>query len=154
MAAAGWWRPSPGIINWEYQLASNSEDIQKIPGTKLYIIDMDAAAAVMADLRSGESGVHVVCYFSAGTYEPERADDDLARGIRASDWNGIKGSTLEQWGEQWLDIRSAKAKTIMQKRMDYARQIGCDGIDPDNMDGFDNDPGFPLTKQACGGCKE
>lgn len=30
------------------------------------------------------------------------------------------------------DIRSNKTREIMAKRFDYAKKIGCDGIDPDN----------------------
>jgi hypothetical protein len=33
----------------------------------------------------------------------------------------------------------------MQTRMDLAVTKGCDGIEPDNVDGYTNDPGFPLT---------
>ena len=30
------------------------------------------------------------------------------------------------------DIRSNKTREIMAKRFDYAKKIGCDGVDPDN----------------------
>lgn len=30
------------------------------------------------------------------------------------------------------DIRSNKTREIMGKRFDYAKSIGCDGVDPDN----------------------
>ena len=33
----------------------------------------------------------------------------------------------------------------MEKRLDMAIAKGCDGVDPDNVNGFENDTGFPLT---------
>lgn len=35
----------------------------------------------------------------------------------------------------------------MRARLDMAREKGCDGVDPDNVDGYDNDTGFQLTPQ-------
>ena len=34
----------------------------------------------------------------------------------------------------------------MRGRLDLAVTKGCDGVDPDNMDGFTNATGFPLTQ--------
>ena len=34
--------------------------------------------------------------------------------------------------EKWIDIRSPNVMGIMSKRFDFAKQIGCDGIEPDN----------------------
>jgi hypothetical protein len=34
----------------------------------------------------------------------------------------------------------------MAKRIALAAQNGCDAVDPDNVDGYENNPGFPLTK--------
>ncbi|MFQ5551082.1 MAG: endo alpha-1,4 polygalactosaminidase [Gemmatimonadales bacterium] len=33
----------------------------------------------------------------------------------------------------------------MQARLDLAVQKNCDGVEPDNVDGFTNNTGFPLT---------
>jgi hypothetical protein len=53
---------------------------------------------------------------------------------------------VQGWpGENWLDTRSQAVRDIMQKRMDLAVQKGCDGVEPDNVDGYTNNPGFPLT---------
>jgi hypothetical protein len=35
----------------------------------------------------------------------------------------------------------------MKKRLDLAVDKGCDGVEPDNVDGQSNDTGFPLSKQ-------
>jgi len=56
------------------------------------------------------------------------------------------GRPLDDWpGERWLDIRTENVYSIMKLRLDLAMQKGCDGVEPDNMDGFTNDNGVNLT---------
>jgi hypothetical protein len=85
-------------------------------------------------------GKIVVCYFSAGSYENWRDD--------ASDFpDAILGNTLEGWeDERWLDITAMSLKPIMQARLDHAVSRGCDGVEPDNMDGYLNSSGFDLSE--------
>lgn len=84
-------------------------------------------------------GAHVVCYFSAGSGEDWRPD--YASLPRA----GL-GSGLDGWpGERWLDIRNTAVRAVMAARMDLAVRKGCDGVDPDNVDGYANSTGFPLS---------
>jgi hypothetical protein len=85
-------------------------------------------------------GRKVICYFSAGTYENWRSDADS---FRDSD----KGNNLGDWpGEKWLDTNSANVRKIMQTRLDLAVEKGCDGVDPDNIDAYDNSNGLGLTR--------
>ena len=51
-------------------------------------------------------------------------------------------------GERWLDIRARRVKRVMARRLAFAAEIGCDGVDPDNVNGYAADTGFPLTKQV------
>jgi hypothetical protein len=85
-----------------------------------------------------QDGRIVVCYFSAGSWEEWRED--------ANDFPAAAiGDELDGWpGERWLDVRDATVRSIMQARLDLAEQKGCDGVEPDNVDGYDNDSGFPL----------
>jgi len=56
------------------------------------------------------------------------------------------GNPLDGWaGERWLDTRSANVRAIMKARLQLAADRGCDGVEPDNMDGYANAPGFALT---------
>ena len=56
------------------------------------------------------------------------------------------GNNLDGWeGERWLDIRADSVREIMSARLAEAAAKGCDGVEPDNMDGYLNDPGFDLT---------
>lgn len=84
-------------------------------------------------------GGHAICYFSAGTYENWRAD---AGKFPAS----VLGSSNGWPGEKWLDIRNLSVLgPIMSARMDKCKAAGFDAIDPDNVDGYSNSSGFPLS---------
>ena len=138
----------PRNVTWQYQLSDEGK-ITIIPTVQLYIIDIDTAGGngQLNMLKSKVPGVRVICYFSVGSFENYRVEYDTQRGIKyPQDWSGIIGNDLDGWpGEKWLDIRSSKTRSIMLKRMKYATKIGCDGIDPDNVDGYQTDTGFPLT---------
>jgi len=99
----------------------------------LYNNDAQAIASLQA------AGHKVVCYFSAGSAEDFRAD--YAQ-FTAAD----KGKGLDGWpGEYWLDTRSTNVRNIMLARLDLAKTKGCDAVEPDNVDGYTNSTGFPLT---------
>lgn len=58
------------------------------------------------------------------------------------------GHPMEDWdGERWLDTRSANVHKIMRDRMQLAAAKGCDGVEPDNMDGYQNETGVSLTEK-------
>ena len=107
----------------------------------VYNIDLfDTSAAVISALRS--KGKHVICYFSAGSYENWRPD---IRAFPAS----LLGRNLDGWeGERWLDVRKLDVlMPIMRARMEQAAKKGCHGVDPDNVDGYSNNTGFASQLQ-------
>ncbi|MDY6972234.1 MAG: endo alpha-1,4 polygalactosaminidase [Thermodesulfobacteriota bacterium] len=57
--------------------------------------------------------------------------------------------TLEGWpDERQLDIRRLYLLgPILKSRLGLALRKGCDGVEPDNGDGYTNSTGFPLTFQ-------
>ncbi len=120
---------------WQLQLQGT---INTSYSAVVYDIDLfDTPQATINALKA--QGKRVVCYFSAGSSENWRSDFSK---FKAADM----GNALDGWaGERWLDTRSANVRAIMQARMDLAKSKGCDGIDPDNVDGYTNKPGFPLT---------
>ncbi|PWN32697.1 family 114 glycoside hydrolase, partial [Meira miltonrushii] len=82
-----------------------------------------------------------ICYFSAGSYEDWRPD---AKKFHKKDL----GAPLEGWqGESWLNVRSANVHNIMKARLDLAVKKGCNAVDPDNVDGYNNNNGLNLTKK-------
>ncbi|VWC39795.1 endo alpha-1,4 polygalactosaminidase [Burkholderia arboris] len=120
---------------WQWQLRGT---INTSYDVSIYDIDLfDVDPATIASLKN--AGRKVVCYFSAGSSESWRSD--FAK-FEASDM----GKKMEGWKrENWLDIRSENVRKIMQARLDRAVEKGCDGVEPDNVDGYANKTGFPLT---------
>lgn len=85
-------------------------------------------------------GIYVMCYFSAGSWEDWRPDAD-----RFPEW--LIGKEYQGWpGEKWLDVRAIPALApVMEARIKLAAEKGCDGVDPDNVNGFENETGFPIS---------
>jgi hypothetical protein len=131
----GVWAPTPGTT-WQWQLTGT---IDTTVDAQVYDIDLFTTNASLIKTLH-DAGRVVVCYFSAGSYEPDRPDSAaLAK-------TGL-GSTLDGWpDEKWLDVRSAAVRDIMRGRLDTARTKGCDGVEPDNVDGYDNANGLGLTE--------
>jgi hypothetical protein len=129
------WQPKPGT-SWQWQLSGTvdtSLDVQ------MYDIDLvETTAETIADLHS--AGRTVICYLSAGSREKYRPDADQYPAE-------ILGNTLDGWpDEKWVDYRQIdKLGPILEARMDLAVSKQCDGIEPDNIDGYTNNSGFPLT---------
>ncbi|PMS14988.1 endo alpha-1,4 polygalactosaminidase [Trinickia dabaoshanensis] len=123
---------------WQWQLQGK---IKTSYDVKIYDIDLfNTDTATIQSLHN--AGRKVVCYFSAGSSENWRPDYNQ---FKSTDI----GNPLDpEWvGENWLDIRSDNVRSIMKQRLDLAVSKGCDGVEPDNVDGYANDPGFPLTAQ-------
>lgn len=118
---------------WQIQLAGPTDTTVDVD---LYDFDLfDEPKSTFADLE----GKLKICYFSAGSYEDWRDDADEFP-------TSAIGSPLDDWeGEWWIDIRDPDLRAIMSARMDYAVERGCDGVDPDNVNGYSNESGFPLT---------
>lgn len=133
--AADWWRPVPNT-SWQIQLQGRIDTSYKV---KIYDIDLfDAPQTVIDALHA--RGIKVICYFNAGAYEEWRDDAGSFPAI-------VLGHPMQDWpGEWWLDIRRIDLLSpIMEARLDLARQKKCDAVDPDNVEGYANDTGFPLT---------
>ncbi len=133
----GWWKP-PVVLSWQWQLTT---PVDLSVGAQMYDIDLYSNdATVVAALHA--LGRRVVCYFSAGTWEPNRPDSgNFPAAVLGSSYRGYPQ-------EKWLDIRRLDVLgPIMQARMDVAKQRGCDGVEPDNVDGYANNTGFPLLAQ-------
>jgi len=130
--------PAP-LSTFQWDLQDNNK-VNTSYDVDVYDIDLfDNSKALIGQLQA--DGKKVICYFSAGSYEDARSDKSE---FIAADL----GKDLEDWeGERWLDIRSDNVKRIMKIRLDLAKKKGCDGVEPDNVDGYarQNDTGFPLT---------
>lgn len=126
----------PPSTSWQWQL---SGEINLPPGVQLIELDLEETSTeVISKLKN--SGVIVICYFSAGTFESFRSD---AHNFPEE----LKGNILEDFSdERWLDIRNvSQLAPIMEKRLDLAVEKACDGVEADNVDAYTNNSGFPLS---------
>ncbi|MEO3780216.1 endo alpha-1,4 polygalactosaminidase [Micromonospora sp. B11E3] len=133
------WRP-PLQVSWNWVI----EGAPKPPFRVVDMYDIDGFDASSADVAAlHKAGIRVVCYISVGSYEDWRPD---AGQFPA----GLLGRNLDGWaGEQWLDVRGISPTSplarIMTARIDMCRAKGFDAVEFDNMDGYINRTGFPLT---------
>ena len=123
-------------VPWQYQL-QGPVDTSVDAGT--FVVDgFDVDEATVADLH--RRGRTVVCYVNAGAVESWRPD---AARYPAE----VVGTELAGWkGERWLDVRRVDVVApILAERFDMCRRKGFDGVEADNVDGYTQDSGFPLT---------
>ncbi len=125
----------PGT-SWQWQL---SGDLDTSLNVEMYDIDLFNTSSMTIN-KLHQKKIIVICYFSAGTWENFRPDKDkypvTAIGKPMQDWKD----------ENWLDIRQIEILApIIQARLDLAVEKCCDGVEPDNIDGYTNNTGFPLT---------
>lgn len=134
-APAAWWAPA----------MEDRLDIQFVdrPRPKRWatVIDVDAFDVTDRALeRLKRRGKRVVCYINAGAWEAWRADADRYPAV-------VLGHPLAGWeDERWVDIRRLDVLgPILEARLDHCRARGFDAVEFDNVDGWTNDTGFPLT---------
>jgi hypothetical protein len=138
---AGIWKPTPDApIHWQWQIGTPfniSTDV--ISHVTVYDIDaFDNTASTVSYLHS--IGCTVIAYVDFGTWEDWRSD-------ASSFPSSVLGKSNGWPGEKWLDIRSDTVKQLMAARLDMIKQKGFDAVEPDNIDGYSNNTGFPLTAQ-------
>jgi hypothetical protein len=133
------WVP-PLRTSWNWVLSA----VPSAPYRNVSMYDIDGFDATASDVWSMHAaGIKVVCYISAGTYENWRPDASQFPSQILGNGNG--------WpGEKWLDIRDVQKPgsvllSIMTARLDMCKSKGFDGVELDNVDGYTNSTGFPLT---------
>lgn len=125
------------VVNstWNIQLQGTVNENYSVD---MYEVDLfDSSSALINRLKS--NGIKVICYFNAGAWENWRSD---ANNFSTS----VLGTNLSGYpDEKWLDISNPSLMSIMEARLDLAVSKGCDGVDPDNMDGYTQNSGFTLS---------
>ena len=131
----GWWKPEPDN---SYQIQYDDLPIDLSVEADVYSVDLfETPAKTIQAIH--QAGAKVLCYLNAGAWEEYRPDaGDFPKSVIGSDYAG--------WpGEKWLDIRNYHSFAhIIQARMDLAVEKGCDGVDLDNLQNYDEDTGFPI----------
>jgi hypothetical protein len=159
-SAVSAWVPAPNS-RWQYQLSATSTGAGtaggitispcKTPYTggacvtpQVYDIDLYAPGGTTVNTAAvtaiHNAGAKAICYVDAGTWEDWRPD---AGSYPAS----VKGSNMDGWpGEKWLDVRNTSVLLpIIEARVVKCAGGGFDAVEFDNVDGFDNPTGFPIT---------
>ena len=141
-AASSYWKPAPNTTFY-WDLTNAPPDNTKNVGA----YDIDGWNNTTAEVTTLHAlGIKVVCYMDAGTYEPGRPDSSAFPA-------NLQGNAVSGWpGEYWLDVRPSgpnyvTLQSIMLARFQVCKQKGFDAVEPDNMDSYQNDPGFPTTAQ-------
>ncbi len=136
-SAAARWRPAPTTNAWQWELQGKFE---LTPGASVYEIDGFEYPA--RDVKAiHRSGAKAICYLDVGSWEEYRPD--------ASQFpKSSLGAVYEGYPEErWLDIAHYKQfAPILEKRIAMCARKGFDAVEPDNINGWENKTGFPLTR--------
>ncbi|MGW3560678.1 endo alpha-1,4 polygalactosaminidase [Streptomyces sp. NPDC000963] len=133
-ASGARWRPRPGL-SWQWQLDGRVDPSVDVP-----VYDIDGFENSAADVaRLHRDGRKVICYVNVGAWEDYRPDRDAFP-------ESVLGGPNGWHGERWLDIRRVDVlRPLMERRFDMCRDKGFDAVEPDLVEGYGNDTGFPLT---------
>jgi hypothetical protein len=135
-AALAWWKPPPRL-SWYWQLTGTVNNSYPVAA---YDIDgFDNSQREVATLHSAKK--RAICYIDVGTWENWRPD--------ASKFpSSVLGKPNGWPGERWLDIRqSSVLEPLMTARFQMCKRKGFDALEPDNIDGYENDTGFDISAQ-------
>jgi hypothetical protein len=152
-----WWKPTadqrislhwvlggPLNVNNVKQMGLRDFNGNVLPEPDVYDIDGEMnTAATVSYLHS--KGKKVICYIDAGVYETYRTDAYKFQALSPQIW----GNADEGWNDSfWLDIRRiSELEPIMKDRMQMCKDKGFDAVEPDEIDGWENNTGFPITYQ-------
>ena len=113
------YRPPPDVT-WQWQLSGALN-----AGYDVDLYDVDLWETPEATLRQlQDRGVAVLCYFSAGSSDPDRPDFGQ---FAASDLGRPLGGFQR---ERWLDVRSQTVWDVMLERLDLAQSVGATASSP------------------------
>jgi hypothetical protein len=131
---AGVWAPAKGTA-WQWQLSGVLDTTIPVP---VYDVDGDdTSSATVTALHNKD--VKTICYFDAGGWENYRSDADQFPTVAL-------GNTINGWpDERWIDIRNTAIIPLMEQRIINCKNKGFNAIEPDVVDGYANNTGFPLT---------
>ncbi|KAK2059831.1 endo alpha-1,4 polygalactosaminidase precursor [Colletotrichum caudatum] len=146
--AVDWSQWKPGVT---FQIVLHhpikAESVADVVPAEAAVWDIDLQHAVDHDniiptLKS--AGKIVICYFNGGAVQDWDQDLDAFPA-------DVIGSPLNPpyTDERYLDIRDTRVVDLMKRRLERAADIGCDGVDPDNIDAWaengDDPTGFGLA---------
>ena len=130
------WKPRPTTAPWQWQLQGRIDTSVR---AAVYEVDgFDVPRAVIQRLHRQDR--RAICYLDVGSWERWRPDAGrFPRSLLGKAYEGFPD-------ERWLDIRRIRVLApILRARFRICRRKGFDAVEPDNVAGWENDTGFPLT---------
>jgi hypothetical protein len=128
---SGCYAPKPSRASWQIQFQGRADTSVR---ARFFDVDGDTDARTVRALK--RRGGKVAYNLNADAWENFRADKDaFAPELLGREYEGFPE-------ERWLDIRRIDLLApILRARIDACRAKGFDGVDPDNLNGFENDTG-------------
>jgi hypothetical protein len=135
-ARPGRWQPKPTTKPWQFQLQGRIDPSVEAP---VYEVDGFNVTKETVDALHAR-GRKVICYIDVGSWENYRPDAKrFPRSVIGRAYEGYPD-------ERWLDIRRyRKFAGPIRSRIRMCARKGFDGLEPDNVNGWENPTGFPLT---------
>ncbi len=150
--------PEPGT-SWQWQITGR---IGMLRDVDMYDVDLTDAVPRRTEVevrgfgtvswprganagvvdRLHAAGIVAVCYLDSGAWEAYEPDADLFA-------PAVIGNSTGWAQERWLDLRPGPRRrfaSIIWARLELARRIGCDGVEPDQNNPIGNRPGFPIGR--------
>lgn len=134
------WQPTPGT-SFYWNLTPNISTSTVLTAVETYhaqVLDLDLFYVTPEIVEMIHSmNRTLICYIDTA-YEDYRPDAYM---FPAS----VLGNDLDGWqGERWVDITSPIVRGIMQDRLQKAVALGCDAIEWDDVDAWENGNGLGL----------
>ncbi|MBJ7610283.1 MAG: endo alpha-1,4 polygalactosaminidase [Candidatus Dormibacteraeota bacterium] len=130
--------PLPAVgSSWQIQLQGGLDTT--VDAAVFEIDGFTTPASSVAALHA--RGRHVICYLDGGSWEDFRPDAaEFPQSILGEPYQGYPN-------ERWLDIRDQTVlpRILTERLRTQCAGKGFDGVEWDNVEGYANPSGFPLT---------
>lgn len=135
----------PGV-KWQIEIQDPIDPRGGIQPSDAKVIDVDLFQAskdptLIPALHA--AGAIVLCYFNAGAVQ--YTDCDWSKWQTNGLFHGKVVVNYDQ--EKYVDVTDETVIELQKARIDLAHSIGCDGVDPDNIDTYELDADESIGKQ-------
>jgi hypothetical protein len=126
----------PTSAPWQWQLQGKVDT--GVPASVYDVDGFETPKRTVALLH--RRARRLICYLDVGSWESYRPDAGrFPRSVLGRRYEGFPD-------ERWLDIRRFRSfAPILERRFRLCARKGFDAVEPDNLAGFENRTGFPLT---------
>jgi hypothetical protein len=130
------WQPRPTTAAWQWQLQGKIDTA--VPASVYDIDGFETTKSTVTALH--RQGRKAICYLDVGSWEDYRPDaGQFPRSVIGNRYEGFPE-------ENWLDIRRFHSFAgILERRIAMCARKGFDAVEPDNIAGWENKTGFPIT---------